>query len=91
MSITEIITSGIEALGEYLSAHVLTCLVPAFFIAGGIAVFVTKQGILKYLDGATKKISSLSALYCLKLNNIRSHYDRKYRKNRIIRVGIIAV
>lgn len=60
MSITEIITSGIETLGEYLSAHVLTCLVPAFFIAGAIAVFITKQGILKYFGAKTKKYISYS-------------------------------
>jgi uncharacterized membrane protein YraQ (UPF0718 family) len=60
MSITEILSSGIETLGEYLSAHVLTCLVPAFFIAGAIAVFITKQGILKYFGAQTKKYISYS-------------------------------
>src|SRR4030066_1852500 len=44
----EAIKSGWYALLEYLSAHVLTCLVPAFFIAGAIAVFVSKGAILKY-------------------------------------------
>jgi uncharacterized membrane protein YraQ (UPF0718 family) len=37
--------SGIEAfmmLQEYAREHVLTCLVPAFFIAGPIAVFVNQ-------------------------------------------------
>ena len=33
----ESVKSGWYALLEYLSAHVLTCLVPAFFIAGAIA------------------------------------------------------
>jgi len=60
MSITEIFSSGIETLGEYLSAHVLTCLVPAFFIAGAITVFITKQGILKYFGAKTKKYISYS-------------------------------
>jgi len=31
--------AGITALAEYLSAHVLACLVPAFFIAGAGVVF----------------------------------------------------
>ena len=33
---------------EYLSAHVLTCLVPAFFIAGAIASLLNKETVLKY-------------------------------------------
>ena len=33
------LASGLAAVLDYLSAHVLTCLVPAFFIAGAIAVF----------------------------------------------------
>jgi len=60
MAITEIFYSGVETLGEYLSAHVLTCLVPAFFIAGAIAVFVSKQGVLKYFGAKTKKYISYS-------------------------------
>ncbi|MFW6122108.1 MAG: permease [Petrotogales bacterium] len=48
----------IETLQEYLSAHVLTCLIPAFFIAGAIAVFVSKTSILKYFGAYTKKYIS---------------------------------
>jgi len=36
-------------LWEYLSAHTLTCLVPAFFIAGAIGALLKKEAILKYL------------------------------------------
>jgi len=60
MVLNEIINSGIETLGEYLSAHVLTCLVPAFFIAGAIAVFVSKTTILKYFGVQAKKYLSYS-------------------------------
>ena len=60
MAISEIINSGVETLGEYLSAHVLTCLVPAFFIAGAITVFVTKTTILKYFGTQAKKYISYS-------------------------------
>jgi len=38
--------SGLEAfmmLQEYARQHVLTCLIPAFFIAGAIAVFVPRH------------------------------------------------
>ncbi len=33
---------------EYLSAHVLTCLIPAFFIAGAIAALLKTEMVLKY-------------------------------------------
>jgi len=35
-------------LQEYAREHVVTCLVPAFFIAGAIAVFVSQTSVLKY-------------------------------------------
>jgi uncharacterized protein len=60
MTPIEIIYSGFTALQEYLSAHVLTCLVPAFFIAGAIAVFISKQSVLKYFGSDTKKYISYS-------------------------------
>ncbi len=56
----ESVKSGWYALLEYLSAHVLTCLVPAFFIAGAIAVFVSKGAILKYFGPKAKKWLSYS-------------------------------
>ena len=60
MTPLDIIMAGINALMEYLSAHVLTCLIPAFFIAGAIAVFISKQSILKYFGANTKKYISYS-------------------------------
>ena len=56
----DVFFAGIESLQEYLSAHVLTCLIPAFFIAGAIAVFISKQSILKYFGSDTKKHISYS-------------------------------
>ncbi len=55
MSITNILMSGVNELLEYLSAHVLTCLVPAFFIAGGIAAVVSTGAVLKYFGPRAKK------------------------------------
>jgi uncharacterized membrane protein YraQ (UPF0718 family) len=43
-----LLLAGLNALGEYLSAHVLACLVPAFFIAGAIAVFVSPESVVRY-------------------------------------------
>ena len=56
-------TSGLEAfmmLQEYAREHVLTCLVPAFFIAGAIAVFVSQTAVLKYFGATAAKILSYS-------------------------------
>jgi uncharacterized protein len=40
--------AGFATLLEYLSAHVLTCLIPAFFIAGAIAALLKTEMVLKY-------------------------------------------
>ena len=55
--------SGLEAfmmLQEYAREHVLTCLIPAFFIAGAISVFVSQASVLKYFGAQAKKILSYS-------------------------------
>ena len=49
------LASGLVSVLNYLSAHVLTCLVPAFFIAGAIAAFVKKEAVLKYFSPNTPK------------------------------------
>ncbi|MEA5036823.1 hypothetical protein SDC9_35341 [bioreactor metagenome] len=49
---------GWETLIGYLSEHVVTCLIPAFFIAGAIATFIKKDAILKYFSPETKKTVS---------------------------------
>ncbi|MFX0062287.1 MAG: permease [Candidatus Hermodarchaeota archaeon] len=50
------IQSGIAALVDYLSFHVLLCLIPAFFIAGAMAVFIPQEAVMKYLGKESKKI-----------------------------------
>jgi len=55
--------AGLEAfmmLQEYAREHVLTCLIPAFFIAGAIAVFVSQASVLKYFGASAKKFLSYS-------------------------------
>jgi len=47
-------------LREYAREHVLTCLIPAFFIAGAIAVFVSQAAVLKYFGARAKKILAYS-------------------------------
>ncbi len=55
--------SGMEAfmmLQDYARQHVLTCLVPAFFIAGAISTFVSQAAVLKYFGASANKILSYS-------------------------------
>ncbi len=55
--------SGFEAfmmLQEYAREHVLACLIPAFFIAGAIAVFISQASVLKYFGATARKILSYS-------------------------------
>lgn len=47
-------------LQEYARQHVLTCLVPAFFIAGAITVFISQASVLKYFGATANKILSYS-------------------------------
>ncbi len=56
----ELVRGGLNALLEYLSAHVLTCLVPAFFIAGAIAMFISQTAVLKYFGPQAKRFLSYS-------------------------------
>ena len=44
----------------YAQEHVVLCLLPAFFIAGVIAVFVSQGSVLKYFGANTKKWVSYS-------------------------------
>ena len=52
------ILSGINLLGEYAKQHILTCLIPALFIAGAISVFIKKEKVMKYLGHEAKKYVS---------------------------------
>lgn len=58
--------SALEAfmmLREYARAHVLLCLVPAFFIAGAIANFVSRRSVIKYfgaISGALMYFATLT-------------------------------
>jgi hypothetical protein len=40
----------------YAREHVLLCLVPAFFIAGAISVFVSQGAVMKYLGPTARKV-----------------------------------
>lgn len=46
---------GLFLLKEYAQQHVLLCLVPAFFIAGAIGVFVSQGAVLRYLGASAPR------------------------------------
>ncbi|MBN2530247.1 MAG: permease [Deltaproteobacteria bacterium] len=50
------ISESLKLLKWYAQEHVLLCLVPAFFIAGAISVFVSQGAVMKYLGPGAKKI-----------------------------------
>ena len=58
--INRAINEALMLLSEYTREHVLFCLVPAFFIAGAITVFLNQQSVIKYLGPKAKMLVSYS-------------------------------
>ena len=56
----QLLLAGLIALKEYIALHVLTCLVPAFLLAGAIVSFVSREAIIGYLGSAASKVKSFS-------------------------------
>ena len=54
------IINSLELLKWYAREHVILCLIPAFFIAGAIAVFVSQNSVMKYLGAKANKIIAYS-------------------------------
>ena len=50
------VCEALQLVKWYAREHVLFCLIPAFFIAGGIAVFVSQASVMKYLGARASKI-----------------------------------
>jgi uncharacterized membrane protein YraQ (UPF0718 family) len=60
MAIQKAILESFLMLQDYAQKHVLLCLVPAFFIAGAISVFVSQASVMKYLGPLANKFLSYS-------------------------------
>lgn len=60
LNVQKAILESFFMLQDYAREHVLFCLVPAFFIAGAIAVFVNQAAVMKYFGAQAKKILSYS-------------------------------
>jgi len=59
--IGNLLVSGWLALLDYLAAHVLLCLVPAFFIAGALSSLIPKEVVTRYLGPRASKWISYPA------------------------------
>ncbi|HAF07227.1 MAG: Permease [candidate division TA06 bacterium 32_111] len=55
-SFQEAILSSFFLLQDYAQKHVILCLVPAFFIAGAMGVFISSDAVLKYLGNKANQI-----------------------------------
>lgn len=56
----EWVKAGLLALQDYIALHVLTCLIPAFLLAGAMVTFVSKETIIYYLGAATQKLKAFA-------------------------------
>lgn len=56
-----LLNSGLTSLLDYLAAHVLLCLVPAFIIAGFLSSMIPKEAITRYLGPKAPKWISYPA------------------------------
>jgi uncharacterized protein len=56
----ELIRAGLIALQDYIALHVVTCLIPAFLLAGAMVTFVSKETIIYHLGAAAQKLKAFA-------------------------------
>jgi hypothetical protein len=59
--LSRLLQGGLGNLAAYLAAHVLLCLVPAFYIAGAMTALIPKESITRFLGRNTPKYVSYPA------------------------------
>src|SRR5512134_2409634 len=59
--LTQLLYSGLGNLASYLAAHVLLCLLPAFYIAGAMTALIPKDTITRFLGRNTPRFISYPA------------------------------
>jgi hypothetical protein len=50
------VTESFQLIRWYAREHVILCLIPAFFIAGAIGVFVRQESVMRYLGAKANKV-----------------------------------
>lgn len=56
--LTDLFFAGLAAVQDYVATHVLTCLVPAFLLAGAMVTFIDRDLILDQLGARASKFKS---------------------------------
>ena len=59
--LSKLLQGGLGNLAAYLAAHVLLCLVPAFYIAGAMTALIPKESVTRFLGRSTPKFISYPA------------------------------
>lgn len=59
--LSSLLYSGLGNLASYLAAHVLLCLLPAFYIAGAMTALIPKETVTRFLGRNTPKFISYPA------------------------------
>lgn len=59
--LSSLLRGGFGNLAAYLAAHVLLCLVPAFYIAGAMTALIPKESVTRFLGRNTPKFISYPA------------------------------
>ena len=59
--LVNLLYSGLGNLASYLAAHVLLCLLPAFYIAGAMTALIPKETVTRFLGRNTPKFISYPA------------------------------
>jgi uncharacterized membrane protein YraQ (UPF0718 family) len=59
--LTSLLQGGLGNLAAYLAAHVLLCLLPAFFIAGAMTALIPKPTVTRFLGRGTPRYVSYPA------------------------------
>lgn len=54
--LVKLLVGGLNALIDYIGKHTITCLVPAFFLAGAMVSFVNRNKVLQYLGSNAHRI-----------------------------------
>jgi uncharacterized membrane protein YraQ (UPF0718 family) len=54
-----LLNGGLGNLAAYLAAHVLLCLVPAFYIAGAMTALIPKESVTRFLGRNTRNGSPI--------------------------------
>ncbi len=60
-SVSGLLLGGLGNLAAYLAAHVLLCLLPAFYIAGAMTAMIPKETVTRFLGRSTPKFISYPA------------------------------